>query len=283
MASEQRVLIPQSLPDLFGILKRRPESMLWAGGTYIGTNSLARLDARNRDLVSLRMIEDLSRIIRTDRFLDIGAMVSLERILRLSPQLLPFGLKQALIATVPAPTRSLATLGGNLCIPGEMLTLLPWFAAMDGRLELRRQGSGRFEPAGRFLNEAGVPDLEIGEILTRIRIPLGRWNHQCYRRVDASGLCPSFAIIAFAEVHKDIVEDLRICIAFSNRTWFIHAEADSGLVGERLPLSDREISDYCEASLKETRDEDFEVEGLLEHRYRNLIAWFLRALPRGLE
>ena len=280
-AHDQRVFIPQSLPDLFSIMKKRPDCMIWAGGSYIGSSALARLDSRSRDLISLQRIEELQRIFRTDRYLELGAAVTLDRILRLSSRFLPTSLGQAILATVPAPARNLATLGGNLCIPTELLNLLPWAGTIDARLEIRRQGSVRFVSAGKFMGPQGEPSLEIGEVLTRIRIPLGRWNHQVYRRLDAEADSPTLAFCALAEVHKELIEDLRISYGFTNQQWYLFPSLEAELIGRRLPLPAKEIAHYAHLIARELLPLAPRADELLAWRLDAVITSFLNTLPRG--
>lgn len=284
MAVEQRVFIPQSIPDLFSILKRRPECMIWAGGTYIGSNPIATLDSHSRDLISLQRIDELKRIYRTDRFIDIGATVTLERMLRLHELLLPVGLRQAIMASVPSPARSIATLGGNLCISGEMLNLVPWMAIADARFEIRRQGASRTTPAAKFMTSHGQPGLELGEILSRVRIPLGWWNHQVYRRINVDGdnQTPAIAFCALAEIHKDVIEDIRIGFILSNMNWHVFGASDTGLVGRRLPLSDKDIVAYAGQARKNMIETGLRSTPLLEYRIEHLASWYLKTLPRDL-
>ena len=259
--------------------------MIWAGGTFIGTNSIARLDSRSRDLISLQRIDELKRIFRTDRFLDLGATVSLERILSLGDGVLPPGLRQAIVATVPAPARSLATIGGNICVHGEILNLLPWFATIDARLELRRMGGSRFLPAKQFIGPNGDPALEVGELLTRIRVPLGWWNHQMYRRIDGEKdqNTPTISFCGLAEIHKDLIEDMRLSWCFSNMRWFTFPSLDAELIGRRFPLPEKDVSQYAAEIMHKIREEGPPVSPLLEHRLTQLAIWFLTSLPRDRE
>ncbi len=281
-AHDQRVFVPQSIPDLFSIMKKRPDCMIWAGGTYIGTSPIARLDSHSRDLISLQRIEELKRIFRTDRYLEFGATVTLDRILRLSPHFLPSSLRQAVLATVPAPARSLATLGGNLCIPTEMMSLLPWAGTIDARLELRRQGSVRFLPASRFIGPGGEPALEIGEVLTRIRIPIGRWNHQVFRRIGGEGPpdLPILGFCALAEVHKGLIEDLRISYAFSNYQWYLFPALDAEWIGHRLPVQVKELLSYTSKISRELLPLAPRSDELMTWQLEAVIQWFFNALTR---
>jgi CO/xanthine dehydrogenase FAD-binding subunit len=280
-AHDQRVFMPQGIPDLFSIMRKRPDCMVWAGGTWIGTSDIARLDARSRDLISLQRIDELKRIFRTDRYLELGATVTLDRILRLSERFLPASLRQAILETVPAPARSLATLGGNLCIPTETLNLLPWAATMDVRLEVRRQGGVRFIPAARLYGAGGEPGLAIGEILTRIRIPTGRWNHQSYRRLGGKpGVSPPLlGFCGLADVVKGQIEDLRISYAFTNSQWYIFPSLDAEWVGKRLPASPKDIAVYGERIARELLPLAAGDQELLAWHLEAVLAWFFHELP----
>lgn len=261
-------MIPQSLPDLLTILRRRPDCIIWAGGTWLGTSSLGLLEMERHDIIGLGKIEELGRIYRTDRFTDIGCLCTLERLLRLDPKIIPPGLQQAILATVPAPTRSLATIGGNLCLPARKLSLLPWMAAADARLELRRQGSVRHVTAGRFLGHDGEPSLLPGELLTRIRIPLGRWNHESFRRMEADPDTghPLVAFVGFASIQKDRLEESRILVAFSNREHIVFTNPDAELTGLKLPLSERVVQLYLQQASQILQERMSELSAVATHR-----------------
>jgi len=280
--ADTRVLLPQSLIDLLTILKKRPDCHLWAGGTWLGHSSLARSYIDNHDVISLGKIEELTRIFHTDRFTDIGACCTLERLLSLESSVVPLGLKSAILQTVPSPARSLATLGGNLCLPLERLSLLPWVAASDARLEIRRQGSQRLISAQRLLGEDGDLSLQPGEILCRIRLPLGRWNQQYYRRIplDKDSPQPFAALAGFAFLQKDRLEDIRICIACSNRSYIIFTNPDSELAGARLPLSEKTLNWYLSDARDLLKARFLDLSESSINRLLLLITSYLESLPR---
>lgn len=265
--AEPRIMIPQNLPDLLAILRKRPDCVIRAGGTWLDTNGLGDLEMERHDMIGLGRIEELGRIYRTERFTDIGGLVTLERLLRLDPSIIPPGLQLAAAGTVPAPTRSLATIGGNICLPVRKLNLLPWMVISDARMEVRRQGSVRFLNANRFLGHDGEPALAPGEILTRIRIPLGRWNHQGYRRLQADPGTdqPLLALMILASIQRDRLEEVRIMAAFSNREMLRFTLADAELSGFRLPLQDRQIHGYLQLA-REIIDDRHEPHSELTRR-----------------
>lgn len=299
--AERRILLPQSLPDLLTILKRRESCRIWAGGTWLGP----RLDQdpgllQSEDLVCLSRIDELRRIYRTERFLDVGALCTLDRLVQLESSVVPVGLRQAILCSIPSPARNLATLGGNLAIPLEILSLLPWCAAADSRLEIRRQGGQRFLPVSRFLDEAGLPRLEPGEVISRIRIPMGRWNHQTYRRIGlhqpldtqkpqtaAPGLARpgpgprQVAFMVFAQTNKDRLEDIRLCLAFSNLRTLSFSTINGDLAGQRLPLGAKTVELHSSQALGVLNQRFPSLDPVDLDRIRLMFQAALEHLPRA--
>lgn len=278
---EQRVLRPETISELLGFLKQRPDCILSAGNTFLATNPFARLELHDRDIISLDRLEELKRTVRTDRFTEFGAMVTLEKIINLDSNLVPPGFRQGISKTVPFPARTLATLGGNLSLPAEMLNLLPLLASWDTRLELRRQGATRYLPAKDFINTMGELNLEPGEVLVRIRMPLQRWNHQIYERIegeDNMGI-PSMAFAGLARVSRNTIEEIRLTWCFSNHRYHMHPSIDAQLFGQKIPIPDRDIQTYLDESMAALIGHNHPDTPQVLPRLQGLARRFLRTLP----
>ena len=223
--------------------------------------------------------------MRTDRFMDIGALATFDRLVNLDLHLSPVGLRDALIQTVPTPARSLATFGGNLCIQTEQLNLLPLMSGWDARFELRKQSSGRFIPASTFLSPEGELILEPGEILTRIRLPLGRWNRQSYVRMPGSpdGTYPPIAFCGLARVHRNQIEELSTIFILSNRRYRVTTTADAKMIGQRVPISAKIVEGQIEDTMSELQTLSLVEDVVTFKRFQGLTGQFLRALRESIE
>ncbi len=259
--ADSRILIPLNVVDLLTILKKRPDCMIWAGGTYSQTNPIIRLDIANRDIISLQRLEELNRIYRTDRLVEIGARCTLERLLKLEDHVVPAGLKLAILSSVPAPARSLATLGGNVCIHDQILNLLPWLAIADARFEIRKQGSVRYCMARHFIEPDDFPKIDANELLCKIRIPLNRWNFQQFRRIEFQNEHQKlpFYVCNFASIHKETLDDCRMGLAFSNQKYFFFPRLDADFQGQRLPLSKKFCKSWLDRFLEQFK-QGYEVD-----------------------
>jgi CO/xanthine dehydrogenase FAD-binding subunit len=234
---------PSTLTALAAVLASTPDVLIVAGGTQVMRSPAHH--AEGRAVVCLRGVEPLGRVSRTQRFLDIGAMVPLSRVLSIGPRVVPPVLFAALKATATPTVRVLASLGGNVCAGGVEHTSLPALAVLDAVLELRLGTGARSVPAALFWRGGADRALQTGEILSRVRLPLEELEFQQFADEEVSwrGAVARASFAAAAGLHKDSVEDLRFC--FSSR-WFgtlRFGDFESACVGARLPMRERSAGD----------------------------------------
>ena len=91
---EPQVYRPQHLNELLTLYSRHPDACLLAGGTA-ALGSFA-LGATPEILIDLTTAQELKRIRRTDRFMDIGPALSISRILSTGRHVIPRVLYDAL-------------------------------------------------------------------------------------------------------------------------------------------------------------------------------------------
>ncbi len=244
------VFAPESLTEALNWLARNDEAIINAGGTWLHRDQQDRLLTYRSDVLHLGRIEELRRISRSERFLEIGATVTVEQLLRVGRTILPGPLKDALKGIGPPPLRHLATIGGNLCVTERRMDLFPVLYLMDARLEIRRTRrrgkrmvtAGRWVPVHRFLKPDGTLDLEKNEILTRIRLPEQRWNHGFYRRERFGGpeSREELLVTVLAETGKGLLEDFRLALSVGGRTIFRDREKEGYFLGRKLPLTGKD-------------------------------------------
>lgn len=234
---------PTNLQALASALGERPEALLVAGGTQL-MRSPARTSG-DRAIVSLRRVEPLGRVSRSQRFLDIGATVPLSRVLSIGPRVVPEALFAALKATASPTVRVLATLGGNICAAGVEHTALIALAALDAVLELRLGSAVRAMPASLFWRGGDDRAIQPGEVLTRIRVPLEDLEFQHFVAEDLlwRGSVAKVSFAAAVGVRKGSVEEFRLCLA---SPWFGTlrlGDFESACAGVHLPMRDRAVED----------------------------------------
>ena len=272
-AEDMQVYFPETMGELLQIHRREPEALIYAGGTYVLGQRAGRFVELPPAVISLQEVEELRRVSRTERYVELGAMVPIRHILRLGENNIPEALHEALRHIGPPAVTGLATLGGNLAIPGRIMTGVPVLTLLDSRVELRRQGGSRWLPVGRFHRADGSLDMEPFEIITRIRVPLYPWTTQVFRRFG-SELAPDSSPLTFcglARASNRILEELRIVGSTGLPPLLRNKSMEAELVGRRLPLAERDIRQAVDAY----GNPQEELTPIQRDRFQRLIHWFL--------
>ncbi len=231
---------PKDLSELFDILKRHPDALLYAGGTEILREQGGRAVELPETVISIYALPELRRVDLTERFLEIGAAITLSEILDLGDTALPPLLAEALRGIGTASLRNLATLGGNLACRSRFMDAWPVLACLDALVEFRNAGSSAWINVNRLAGQDGRPAAPIGGVMTRIRVPLERWDATALRKVGRRDYPASetavFALAARGE--KGILAEFRL--AFAGETALRLEEIEARIIGRSLPLSERE-------------------------------------------
>jgi CO/xanthine dehydrogenase FAD-binding subunit len=244
-AQHNQVFFPATLPELFSAWNRFSDAVPFAGGPERLKNQGRLVLSLPGNILSLEQLDELRRISRTERYLEIGAMVKIGEFLRLG-KIVPDILTQCLRNIASPPLRNLISVGGNLCHSAGRLDLAAPMIAMDARYELRTAFTTRWVSASRFSAIPGPPALNPQELLTRIRIPLEQWNYSMYRKftgehsVDESGGNAVF----IARIQKNILMDLRV--VFAGQVVLRDKNSETMLSGKQLPLDRRDAEHFTE-------------------------------------
>jgi CO/xanthine dehydrogenase FAD-binding subunit len=232
-----QVFFPASFIELFLNWSHNPEALIYAAGTNQSRCQGQRFLHLGSTLISLDKLEELRRITRTERYLEIGSMVTLNRILALG-KIVPEVLTRCLENTADSQVRNLATIGGNIiCRRDTTAPLL----ALDAHYEFRSATTSRWISASRFLGAGQEPVIGKQEILTRIRVPLDRWDYSLASRLVSPVSLESRGVIVFiAKITKDVFNDARI--VFSGSTVLHNRQTENILTGKKLPLSSEQIA-----------------------------------------
>jgi CO/xanthine dehydrogenase FAD-binding subunit len=239
-----QVFFPSNFQELFSAWGRFPEAVPFAGGAELIRGQGKRAPLLPKTILSLEKLEELSHITRTERYLEIGAMVRLNEIIRLG-KIVPDVLTQCLTGIAGPQLRNIATIGGNICNPSRRLDAAAPMIALDAHYELRSAQAARWVSASRFSALAGSSTLAPKELLTRIRVPLEQWNYSLYRKFNIPGKNePGDVIIFILRNQKNILEDIRV--VFSGDSVFREKNSEALLIGKKLPLDRKDAHAFVE-------------------------------------
>ena len=203
-----QVFFPAGFQELFAAWNRFPQAVPFAGGTGIIRSQGGQILHLPPIILSLDKLEELHRITRTERYLEIGAMVKLSQIIRLG-KIVPEALSRCLENIAGTPLRNIATIGGNICFSQRRLDASAALTALDAQYELRTAQSSRWISASRFSSMPGPTTLNPQELLTRIRIPLDQWDYTAYKKFS-NPESSSKAVVFIMKTQKDVLTDIRV-------------------------------------------------------------------------
>ena len=166
-------LKPNGLNDVLQVLEelKHNNAHILAGGTDL--IPWLRAKVKQADCLVDLVSAGLDQVIFEKDEARIGAMVSFATLCR-HPQVvqrLP-ALAEAASQVGAVQTRTLATLGGNLCSAVPSLDGAPPLLALAARFRLQAKGGERVVPAEKFFLGSRRTVLQAGEILTEILVPL---------------------------------------------------------------------------------------------------------------
>jgi len=252
------VAAPQSLAEAMAVLKRRPDAVPWAGGTLIQTSSDDRNAGRQVSVLDLGGIPELTTVNRSDRYLELGACVTLATILGLPKNLALEPLREAAGLIGTATVRNLATLGGNIAARDSFMTCFSALACMDAAIELRDAGGARWLGIHTLIDGDNKPQFPAATLLTRIRIPTAPWDATALHRLGQvhRGECYASTFAATARFEKETISELRLVAA--GRHLVRDRSLELTLIGKRLPLSAREIESAQATAHERARENGFD-------------------------
>lgn len=244
LASE--IHYPDTVQDLVEQLRRRPDSAIYAGGTEIlrrQSETYARLP---REVLCISGMAELKQVILTERFVEIGAAVTLAEILELRESAVPELLGLSLRSVGNPAVRNLATIGGNLATTSRFMDSWPALACLDAMVELRDSDGARWINVNRLASPDGSPDFPRGNLLTRIRLPLEGWDFVAFRKVGVKDYpARESAAFAFAtRADKGILSEFRL--AFAGEAALRMRDIEGMIVGRRLPLEAKQVAAFAE-------------------------------------
>lgn len=175
---------PSDLDEALSMLEG--DALPYHGGTELLAVMRIGLVRPGR-LVDLKRVPELARLERAGGRLVIGGGVTHRQVagsteVRASAPLL------AEVAEVVGNVRVRAsgTVGGNLCFAEPKSDLATTLLALDADVTLRSRTGTRTLPLDEFLLGAYVVDLEPGELLTAVSVPVGLADEYAYRKFQTA-------------------------------------------------------------------------------------------------
>jgi len=271
------IYTPTTITELMQVYRRNPASEIYAGGTWILGKQTSEFIQLSKTVIYLGKIEELKKITRTERYIEFGSCVTLADILNLKARIIPPILHSALQNIATQQIQNRATVGGNLAVKEQRMSLFPAFLVLDAKLELKKQNTSRWIDLKRFINEENHPDIMEGEILTKIRIPIDEWQLQNYNAIgERMQIDRNYQVNAWScKIIKEQIIDLRAIFVDGSKTLFRPFQTEGNIIGKKLPFTEREISELQEIFSREINATLKEVKPKQIKNFKRLFRGFL--------
>ena len=212
-------------------------AVFWAGGTDIGL-AWRRGLVKPTHCIDLTGITGFDSVTKQGDEVRIGALTTLHRLERSGDVHRYLATLAAVAKLMNTPqTRTLATVGGNLCNASPAADLLPPLVAMGAEVHLQAAAGIRTLPVSDFVVGPGRTALEPGEMVTEIGLPLpDRPCAAAYHRIDRTVV--DIALVSASTVlvvdHDEVVSDARIALGAVAPSILRVPDAEALLTGARL-------------------------------------------------
>ena len=196
----KRFFAPRSTDELAAVCAENPEATILAGGTDIGL----WVTKQHRDLKTIIYtgnVSELCDIVVDEQGIDIGAAASLSDAMQVIVEHYP-GLEELFRRFASPPIRNAGTLGGNIANGSPIGDSMAALMVIDTSLILRLGEVEREVLLSDFYHDYMVNDLQSGEFVSRIRIPLPDdgaivRSHKWSKRFDQdiSAVCTAYRLV----------------------------------------------------------------------------------------
>ncbi|MDR2491335.1 MAG: FAD binding domain-containing protein [Spirochaetaceae bacterium] len=287
------IFSPQALQDLFTTWAYNKDAYIYSSGI-----NCLRFDGGGKQrngVISLEKIAELKRISRTERYLELGSTVRLNKILMLG-HAVPELLRSLIVLSDTITIRNIETLYSAVNAgcdgqsppsadsearspapspagrpPAVFLAVRAAMIALGASYELRTAGSSRWISASRYANGRQDGISESQELFVRARVPLEKWDWTLCRHF------PSYSTHKYEEgytaflarVQNDTLTELRVVLSSADLLRDINSERS--ITGKKLPLSEEDTEAYIQ-QWNETIDAAPFSSAFLKQRFLNFVS-----------
>lgn len=229
------------MQEFFSALNRFGNADIFSGGVGHLKEQHGRMITLPNVIINADNLTDLYNINRTERYIEIGSMVSLAQICRLG-KIVPAALRQALDCLYSRFLRNIIGMGDIIYQISDYDPLAAVLIALDVRCELRTSSQSRWISALRLTGPEKADVFHSQEILYRIRIPLDQWDFTLCKHLDVvhGGLNECGFIVFLARIQNNILSDVRI--VFSGASVIQDRNCETSLLGKKLPLARKDAA-----------------------------------------
>ena len=230
----RKYIAPTNADELAMALRDNPDATILAGGTDVGL-WVTKQHRVLETVIYTGQVSELRAMSVNDSHIEIGAAVSLSDAVPVIVEHYP-DLHELFIRFASPPIRNAGTLGGNIANGSPIGDSMPALMAAGATLVLRSAEGSREVSLDDFYHDYMVNDLQSGEFLATLRLPLPQVgvelrSYKISKRFDQdiSAVCAAFRL----KLDADEVADVRIAFGGMAATIKRAPKCEQALQGQK--------------------------------------------------
>jgi carbon-monoxide dehydrogenase medium subunit len=175
----------------------------------------------------------------------------------------------------------MGTIGGSISHLDPAADYPAALIAMDAKVVIKSRKSERIEDFKNFAKDMFTPDLNVGELVTEIKLPDFSNYKFSYQKLERRA--GDFAIVGVAVLLKlngDVVEDVRIGLTAVNNVAVRAKGAEEELLGKRLS---EELIEKASTRSMESANPTSDLRGSAEYKKKMVKVMTKRAILNALK
>ncbi|MCH4815323.1 MAG: glyceraldehyde dehydrogenase subunit beta [Saccharolobus sp.] len=227
-------VIPDNVKEALEFLESHDDAKPLAGGHSLIPMLKLRI-FRPSYLVEIRKLPELKYIKMEGNVVKIGPVVTHYDIMKANIPLL----SETASKIADPQVRNMGTIGGSISHLDPSADYPAALIAMDAKIRIKSTKGERVESFSSFAKDMFTPDLNPGELVAEIEVPLLKDYKFSYQKLERRA--GDFAIVGVAvalKVNGDVIQDARIGLTAVNKTAVRASEAEkillSGKISEKL-------------------------------------------------
>lgn len=269
------VFNPKTIGEAVAAKLKNPNACFWAGGTFIMSRPGFYPNPSQRDIISLKGIVDLSKVYHSDRFVEVGSMVTIQQLSNMGSYLFSHELNDAFLSIGSSVIRNQATVGGALCTSNMRFSLCCILATLNAQVELRmitKSAPARWMPITKLYDRKGVFIYEGEALLTKVRIPTENKQFQVFRSIGLPMQKPEEAVVFGLQysINQANIMLPSMCMVFPSSCFYMSQDFDNLLASINLPLTSDKIMKISKRLVSELKNASLNASALQLERASRL-------------
>jgi len=251
-----KLIIPETLNELHQAIQNNPKHIFFAGGTSLMQKNKYYPLNDSTKVISLGKIKDLFDVTRNIKHVEIGAMVTTNKLLEIGTLAFNDLLLDTLSNTATHIVRNQITIGGAICTNNIRYSLPATLSCMDSTIELidfsKEKLISKVIPIEKLYKNNNLL-LENGTLLKQINIPLNNFDFERFYCIGNPIQEPeSTVIFAFGSyINQTLISNTKMSITFPTSGIYISSFVSSELEGLQVPIKPKTVNSISKKLVSE--------------------------------